>query len=128
MIGVSLLQYWASVLIGAVFVVAGAAKIARGAEWPVQADRMGVPGWLASVVPWWEIVVGALVIAGLGSPMPELAATATLIVFTLLIGRLLRRGEHPPCSCFGAWSSAPLGARHVLRNLAFLVVSILALT
>ena len=116
----------ACVTIGAVFVVAGGAKVARGVEWPMQAAQMGVPRWLALIVPWWEIVVGALVISGLGAPMPVLAAAATLVVFTLLIVRLLRRGQHPPCACFGAWSSAPLGWRHVGRNVVFLTIAIIA--
>jgi hypothetical protein len=124
---VSLAQYGASLVIGIVFVVAGGAKVARGVEWPSQARQMGVPSWLAAIVPWWEIVVGSLIIAGLGTPLPELAAGTTLIVFTGLIARLLRRGEHPPCSCFGAWSSAPLGVRHIVRNAAFLAITAVAI-
>jgi hypothetical protein len=123
---VHVLHYLAFVTIGAVFVVAGGAKVARGAEWPMQAAQMGVPRWLAVIVPWWEIVVGALAISGLGAPMPALAAAATLVVFTVLIVRLLRRGQHPPCSCFGAWSSAPLGWRHVGRNIGFLTIALIA--
>jgi uncharacterized membrane protein YphA (DoxX/SURF4 family) len=117
----------ASVVVGLVFVVAGAAKVAQGAKWPAQAAQLGAPSMLAPVVPWWEIVVGALLVVQLGAPWPAIAALATLLLFTALIVRLLARGEHPPCACFGGWSAAPLGRRHVVRNVVLLALAIVAL-
>jgi len=117
----------ASVVVGLVFVVAGAAKVAQGAKWPAQAAQLGAPPVLAPVVPWWEIVVGALLVVQLGAPWPAIAALATLLMFTALIVRLLARGEHPPCACFGSWAAAPLGPRHVARNVVLLSLATLAL-
>ena len=122
----SVLGRVAAIAIGVVFVVAGAGKVARGREWPVQARSLGVHPVLAHVVPWWEMSVGALLVVGLLAPWAALAAIGTLLVFTGLIVALLRRGQHPPCSCFGAWSAAPLGVRHVWRNVAFAVVAVVA--
>lgn len=116
----------AEVLVGAIFVVAGASKVARGAEWPAQAAEMGVGRPLAIVVPWWEIVIGALVAVGLGAPWPALAAFVTLAGFTVAIVVQLGRGRHPQCACFGAWSTAPLGVGHVWRNVAFLAIAAVA--
>lgn len=116
----------ASVVVGLVFVVAGAAKVAQGARWPAQAAQLGAPAVLAPVVPWWEIVVGALLVVQLGTPWPAIAASVTLVVFTLLIVRVLAAGEHPPCACFGGWSAAPLGRRHVARNVGLLVLAVVA--
>jgi uncharacterized membrane protein YphA (DoxX/SURF4 family) len=116
----------AALVLGLVFVVAGGGKVSRAREWPAQAAQLGAPRRLAPLVPWWEIVVGALLVAGVGWPWPVLAAGVTLVVFTVLILRVLARGEHPPCACFGAWSAAPLGMRHVVRNVAFLAVAGLA--
>jgi hypothetical protein len=116
----------ASVALGLVFVVAGASKVARGVEWHVQARELGAPRVLAPIVPlvpWWEMVIGALLIVGLFAPWPALAAAATLMAFTGLILMQLRRGRHPQCACFGAWSAAPLGPRHVWRNVGFLVLA-----
>lgn len=45
-----------------------------------------------------------------------LLGVALLLVFTAVALRASRRGDHVPCSCFGA-SSTPLGAAHALRNL-----------
>lgn len=112
--------------LGLVFVVAGASKVARSREWPAQAADLGAPAWIAPVVPWWEMVVGALTLVGLASPWPALAALVTLAVFTALIAVQLRRGRHPQCACFGAWSTAPLGVRHLWRNAGFAVLAVLA--
>ena len=120
------LGFIAEVSLGIVFVVAGASKVARGREWPVQAADLGAPRPVALAVPWWEIVVGALLVAGLGSPWAALAALVTLIGFTLAIVVQLRRGRHPQCACFGAWSTAPLGVRHVVRNVGFVALAVLA--
>ncbi|MFD5143037.1 MauE/DoxX family redox-associated membrane protein [Streptomyces sp. NPDC058401] len=44
-------------------------------------------------------------------------AAALLAVFTGAIALTVRRGAATPCRCFGA-SKAPLGVRHIVRNLA----------
>lgn len=117
----SLLAAMGAFVVGAVFVVAGASKVAAGARWPLEARALGVPTMgalavVASIVPWWELIIGASLAAGLFRPWPAIAAVVTLAVFSVLLMRVLRRGEHPPCACFGAWSAAPLGWRHVARN------------
>jgi uncharacterized membrane protein YphA (DoxX/SURF4 family) len=117
----------ASVVVGLVFVVAGAAKVAQGARWPAQAAQLGAPRAIAPVVPWWEMIVGALLVVQLATPWPAIAALMTLLVFTALIARLLAAGEHPPCACFGSWAAAPLGPRHVARNIVLLALVTLAL-
>lgn len=54
-------------------------------------------------------------------------AMITLQVFTLSIIAQLSRGRRPVCACFGAWSARPLGAGHVVRNVAMMVLAVLAL-
>lgn len=41
----------AALFTGAVFLIAGASKVAQGPAWPPQAAGMGVPTWLATIVP-----------------------------------------------------------------------------
>jgi uncharacterized membrane protein YphA (DoxX/SURF4 family) len=120
------LGFIAEMALGIVFVVAGASKVARGREWPVQAAELGAPRHVALAVPWWEMTVGALLVAGLGSPWAAIAALVTLIGFTAAIVVQLRRDRHPQCACFGAWSTAPLGGRHVARNAGFAALAVLA--
>jgi hypothetical protein len=53
-------------------------------------------------------------------------AIGLLTVFTVMIAAKLRRGEHPPCACFGAWSAKPIGGGHIARNLALIAVAVVA--
>jgi hypothetical protein len=51
-----------------------------------------------------------------------------MVVFTVQILRQLRRGRHPMCACFGAWSAKPLGATHVARNVALMALALVAIS
>ena len=116
----------AAVALGVVFVVAGASKVVSRREWPAQAAQLGAPDVVAPLVPWWEIVVGALLVVDIAAPWPAVAAAATLVVFTALLMRLIARGEHPPCACFGGFSARPIGWGHVARNAVFLGLAVTA--
>jgi uncharacterized membrane protein YphA (DoxX/SURF4 family) len=117
----------AAVVLGATFVLAGAAKLAAGSMWRAQAVQLGAPAWVAPIVPWAELLVGAALVSQLVEPVAAALALAMLLAFTALIGVRLARGEHPPCACFGAWSATPVGPRHLVRNAALLIVGIVAL-
>ncbi len=117
----------ASIVVGVAFVVAGASKIAAGGSWPAQARGLGAPAWTIPIVPWVEIVVGALLIAQAVPPWPAIAALVMLVAFTALIGNSLAHGRRPPCACFGAWSAKPIGPAHLARNAVLIALAVLAL-
>lgn len=117
---------FASVVVGIVFLVAGASKIAAGPEWPAQARGLGAPAFTIAFVPWIEIAIGAALVVQVWVPGPAVAATAMLVAFTVMIVLQLAQGRRPPCACFGAWSAKPLGAGHVIRNLALIGLSVVA--
>ena len=56
----------------------------------------------------------------------SIVALLVLQLFTLLIVFNLGRGRRPVCACFGSWSSRPLGWSHVVRNVVFMLVAVLA--
>lgn len=117
----------ASIIVGVVFLVAGASKIAAGPEWPVQARGLGAPAATVPFVPWIEITIGALLVVQVARRPAAIAATMMLVVFTALIVMQLAQGRRPPCACFGAWSAKPLGAGHVARNTALIALGVVAL-
>ncbi len=117
----------ASVVLGLVFVVAGASKIAAGPRWRTNARDLGTPDWLAPLVPWAELAVGALLIVRLAVPFPALAAAAMLLAFSAAIALRLRDAERPSCACFGAWSAREIGGGHLVRNAVLLALSVLAM-
>ena len=49
-----------------------------------------------------------------------MAAIVVLVAFTALIVARLAAGQRPPCACYGAWSSRPIGPGHVARNVAMI--------
>ena len=61
----------ASILLGLVFLVSGGSKIAAGRAWPEQARGLGAPAFVVPVLPWFEIVLGAVLVVQL---VPVLAA------------------------------------------------------
>lgn len=117
----------ASVVVGVAFLVAGGSKLAAGPSWPAQAAALGAPSLVVPAVPWVELVVGAALVLQLGRPVAALGAIVLLVVFSALIVLRLSQGRRPPCACFGAWSATPIGASHLLRNGALLVLAVVAL-
>jgi uncharacterized membrane protein YphA (DoxX/SURF4 family) len=117
----------ASILLGAAFLLAGGSKLAAGPSWSAQARGLGAPPVSVRVVPWFELAVGAALVAQLAEPIPAVVAIIVLLMFTGLIVRRLAEGERPPCACFGAWSARPIGPGHLARNSALLVLGLLAL-
>lgn len=116
----------ASIIVGAAFLLAGGAKLAAGKAWPAQARALGAPAAVAPVVPWFEIVLGALLCAQIARTVAALVAVAVLLVFSALIVTQLLRGRRPPCACFGSWSARPIGWRHLLRNAVLIALALVA--
>ncbi|MBF6204947.1 redoxin domain-containing protein [Streptomyces gardneri] len=80
----------------------------------------GIPLRWAPTVAWGLPIAESIIAAGVLLPwvsgVAALAALLLLAVFTAAIARLLRRGEHPSCSCFGGVSAAPIGPKTLIRN------------
>jgi uncharacterized membrane protein YphA (DoxX/SURF4 family) len=105
-----------TVVLGGVFLVAGASKVAAGAPWERQAAELGAPPSVSAILPWVELVLGALLVAQVARRWVAGAALLLLVVFSAFLVLRLRQGRRPPCACFGGWSTRPLGWRHVARN------------
>jgi uncharacterized membrane protein YphA (DoxX/SURF4 family) len=121
----SLIGRLAGLVLGAVLLVAGIAKRADR-EWPQDAAAIGAPAWAVPVVPWLELVLGAVLVSGLWRPVAAGAAGAVLLAFTALLLVNLARGRHPPCACFGARSRRPIGPWSVARNVALVALAAVA--
>jgi len=122
----SLVPILAAGVLGVAFVVAGASKIAVGAAWPAQALALGAPSVVVRPLPWIELSVGALLIVRVMVPVVASIAIALLVAFSIVIALRLREGSRPPCACFGAWSAAPIGPWHLVRNAALVALGLVA--
>src|SRR6202042_2160775 len=112
------------VLLAAVFVVAGAAKLAdlEGSRRAVR--EFGVPerfaGLLGVLLPVGELAVGAALLITPAARFGAVGAGVLLLAFIAAIGAALAAGREPDCHCFGQVHSAPAGPRTLARNLVLL--------
>jgi uncharacterized membrane protein YphA (DoxX/SURF4 family) len=124
-VGGSLAGRLAAAVLGVVLLVAGAAKRAdRG--WPQDAAALGTPAWAIPVLPWFEMLLGAVLVSGLARPVAAALAGVVLLAFTGLMVLNLARGQRPPCACFGARSRRPIGPVSLVRNLVLLALALIA--
>jgi uncharacterized membrane protein YphA (DoxX/SURF4 family) len=115
----------ARIAVGLVFLVSGSLKL-RDREWPQAAARFGTPRLLVPVVPWAEVVVGALLVAQVGGTWTAWTALVLLLGFTAAVVAQLARGNAVPCACFGSASTRPVDGVTVARNLALCALTLVA--
>jgi uncharacterized membrane protein YphA (DoxX/SURF4 family) len=103
------------VLVGLVFVVAGATKLAALGSFTATLLAYAVlPVWairpLALTLPWVEVAIGGYLLAGLFARPAAWAAVVLLAVFSAAIAQAVWRGlSLEDCGCFGALTaSVPL--------------------
>ena len=116
LVDVAGLGYACAVVLAAVFVRAGAAKIARPAVTAASFAALGVPAATvtARAVPAVELL---LAVALLAAPrMGAVAVLALLLPFTGVLARAVRSGSGVPCNCFGAARANPVSWVEVVRN------------
>ncbi|MEO7836293.1 MAG: MauE/DoxX family redox-associated membrane protein [Acidimicrobiales bacterium] len=111
--------------VAVVLLVAGVAKLCQP-SWPATARAFGAPARFVPVLPWLEIVLGALLASGVGLPWTAVAAATLLAGFTVAVAQRVRRGDAVPCGCFGETSPRPVGRDTVLRNLLLVILAIMA--
>jgi peroxiredoxin len=107
-------------LLAAVFVVAGVAKLAdREGSRRAVAD-FGVPGALAAplgvLLPLAELAVAVALIPTSTAFWGAVGALVLLLLFVAGIGANLARGRKPDCHCFGQLHSSPAGWSTLARN------------
>ena len=107
-------------VVGAVLAVAGASKLLDMESWRRDARAQAVWPFVANVLPFVEILIGATLVALPPSPPTLGAATALLLVFTVFLAVSIAAGSTVPCACFGAVRRRPPGWRDVVRNLALM--------
>jgi peroxiredoxin len=111
----------ARLLLAAVFIVSGLAKLAdRPGSRQAMLD-FGVPARLATpsalLLPLVELLVAGALIPTISAWWGGLGALGLLLLFTAAVGYHLTRGHKPKCHCFGEVSSEPIGWPTLVRNL-----------
>ncbi|MSU68213.1 MAG: DoxX family membrane protein [Opitutaceae bacterium] len=94
-------------LLGAIFVFAGALKIAAPGEFhsDLAAYALPVPDFALRVVavafPFLEVFCGAALLAGFWAETVGALAAGLTLVFVVMLGQAVLRGLELKCGCFG---------------------------
>jgi hypothetical protein len=121
----------ASVVLGAVFLVAAVAKFARPAQWRAQATELVLTRptehvRLFDAVPTVEATLGALLVVQWHRQVVATVAVLVIVGFSALLVVRLLQGRRPPCACLGALRTRPIGWGSVARNAFLLALALLA--
>ena len=121
------LNWWMAALVGVIFIFAGVQKFIARDLWPTQAKRLGAPSFAIPTVPYVEVVLGSLLIAGIGVNIVLVASIVALSSFTVLLTLRLAAGDRPPCACLSFRSTKPIGWNNIVRNFLMLALLVAAL-
>ncbi|HEX3549465.1 MAG TPA: MauE/DoxX family redox-associated membrane protein, partial [Candidatus Elarobacter sp.] len=118
------------VVLGAIFLVAGLAKMGHFAEFAQQiaAFRLlprEVIAPAALLMPFVEVAIGALLIAGLFTRTVACIAAVLLLAFDLAIASAVMRGLQLSCGCFGPNDTTVTTWGEVARDGVFVLLAVL---
>ena len=116
------------ILMGGIFIYAGYVKLAE--PWQLFAagiaDYEVVPMWaakfLAHTLPWFEVLIGLLLIAGRWFRTSTVSTSLLLLVFFSLMVRAFAGGKEINCGCFGP--NEPISWKTLVRDGSMLGVSL----
>jgi uncharacterized membrane protein YphA (DoxX/SURF4 family) len=114
-----------AIIIGGLFIYAGAVKIVNPAEFARDIDNYKVLPWqigvgLAFYLPWLEILAGLALITGVLYRGGVLILTCLMFVFVLITIVAKARGLDITCGCFGHASQYLSFAWHLVLDLFLL--------
>ncbi len=90
---------------------------------------LGLVNLMAITLPWIEIVVGVMLLAGVRTRAAALLVTGMMLVFVGALVIALSRGLDMSCGCFASQSAGedPISLLTVFRDLAWLALGALVL-
>lgn len=118
----------ARVLLAAIFVVAAVGKLLD-----LKGSRASLVGFglserlanvLGTLLPFAELAVAIALVFRPTASAGGVGALVLLLAFVAGIANALRKGEAPPCNCFGAIHSAPASKATLARNIALAAVAV----
>jgi uncharacterized membrane protein YphA (DoxX/SURF4 family) len=123
----------ARVVLGAVFVVAGALKVIdpQSSAATVRAYRL-LPTSVATIVGWGlpfaEVALGLLLLAGVATRLVAAAAAVLLMVFIAAVASAAIRGLSIDCGCFGGGGDVAPGQTaygiEIVRDVGLLLLAL----
>jgi uncharacterized membrane protein YphA (DoxX/SURF4 family) len=124
------------VALGAIFLYAAYSKLYFDGAWhlhdyhfffamAIDSYKMlplSVVEWMARILPWFELLLGALLIIGIGVRWVGLITTSLLLVFIGAMTRAKILGLEINCGCFG--NNEKLGTATLIRDSSLLILAL----
>jgi putative oxidoreductase len=124
------------ILLGLIFIYAAYAKLHFNGAWHLRdyyfLFAMGIDSyrmlplvvveWMARILPWLELGLGALLVIGAGVRWAGLAISALLVVFMIALAHATLGGLEINCGCFGNSSVKP--SRELMLDGALLALAL----
>jgi len=125
---VNLLVLVLRVGIGAVFIVAGGAKIGHADVFAAQIAAFAIVprpliAPMALLLPFLEVLLGGYLVLGLYTRIAAWIAVIQLVIFASAIGSAVLRGLSLSCGCFGPGDKTVTSWPEVARDIAFAAVA-----
>lgn len=116
------------IVLGAIFIVAGATKVGHADLFAAQIAgfRLLAPAVIAPIaiaLPFLEILLGIYLIIGLFTRAAAWIAVALLAIFDLAIASAVVRGMSVSCGCFGPNDATVTTWSEVARDAVFVVLA-----
>jgi uncharacterized membrane protein YphA (DoxX/SURF4 family) len=124
------------IALGVIFLIAAYTKLHFAGEWHLRDYQfffaMAIDSYkmlpisavqlMAQILPWFELLLGALLIAGVAVRWIGLVTSGLLLVFIGAMARAKMLGLEINCGCFG--NNEKLGAMTLLRDSSLLVLAL----
>jgi uncharacterized membrane protein YphA (DoxX/SURF4 family) len=124
------------IALGVIFLIAAYAKLHFAGEWHLRDYQfffaMAIDSYkmlpisavqlMAQVLPWFELILGAFLIAGIGLRFIGTITSGLLLVFIGAMTRAKILGLEINCGCFG--NNEKLGAATLIRDSSLLVLAL----
>jgi uncharacterized membrane protein YphA (DoxX/SURF4 family) len=124
------------VALGLIFIVAAYTKLHFAGEWHLRDYQfffamaidsykmlpISAVQWMAQILPWFELALGALLIAGVAVRWIGLVTSGLLLVFIGAMTRAKMLGLEINCGCFG--NNEKLGTATLIRDSSLLILAL----
>ena len=125
-------RYWASavasIILGLVFIFSGVGKLLHQIDFlNILLNNSFLTTFLAHVVayalPWAELILGALLIAGISVKLMASLSAVIVAGFVASNSWLIAQGRiYEPCGCFGVFEKLVMGELSTIESLIFDIV------
>jgi len=118
----------ARVAVGILFIWAGASKIGHADVFAAQITAFRIVPHaliapLALLLPFFEVLLGGYLVAGLYTRVAAVVAAVQLAIFATAIGSAVARGLSLSCGCFGPGDKTVTSWPEVVRDVLFALVA-----